>query len=699
MERWLPASLKNSDNPFYEVLLEEADKIIEKFLNERVRTKKNIYSISNSSLEDLMDIAENIYLLDKNILKGAYRFLYTQSSTDSEERYPAIVKITSLFYQLDLIPFSREVVEPGGYTYIQEGVHLPAPLTTDFSTNQAVQFFRDMIESYVPGVKVSIEGDSNNEFYFIYPIGSTEEMKESNLQSLRNTLCDYAIDYEDGFTDMLSVDPVTEGWVLYIKDQGDSYEIKAASNPEVLPSLGETIKFHVPYSSYETDLIGMTLTIDCSSANQATIERFRDEISKIPRSIANRGTYPFYSSMFNTFGFNFPGVISLMKSEDNNRNGRLIDNISLAKHGMDISDTSLVSVPVNETFTAQENITNILDDNIGTELDPEYRTLDSFGLFNRLDMISSTEDTIYKKDILAGFQINENHFNGQSIYPAEFSKFIQELIMLNQKATDVIHVTPMVSVNIDKADMGESKSLPASNEFMTVTSSSSEYALIKEFDDFHLKMEAFEYDESSDSYEKFYDYQLNEDIDLTWKPDENDSCLTVKALVEGKRWRLSNLTCNTVSSKKITCEIPDGYESCVTKNMILKLFNKGEEDINYLLFKEDHYGRFIQNYGPTDEGGDFLYDVNVSISGNLISFESDRDFANLDPYEMTFVSEKDQTQVSKVRLIGEYLAAGERLSREIWSVDFRNEENHLYIDLPLNVNLMMLVSRHEQAQE
>ena len=48
-------------------------------------------------------------------------------------------------------------------------------------------------------------------------------------------------------------------------------------------------------------------------------------------------------------------------------------------------------------------------------------------------------------------------------------------------------------------------------------------------------------------------------------------------------------------------------------------------------------------------------------------------------------------------LKGEYTSGGETLSRELWTIDFEDEDgNGLYIDLPLNMDLMMLVSRHEE---
>ena len=693
MEKWLPASLRNSENPFYENLLVEADGIIEEFLDSKVRTIKNIYSISNSSLDDLMDIAESIYLLDRNILKGAYKFLQSQYSSDIEGMPQTVTELVAVFCQLNFIPFRRQVTEPGGYTYWQEGVYIEAPLDTDFENSNEVQFFTDMIESYVPGVNISIE---DHEFYFIYPIGADEDMKVNLLQSIKNAVCDYAVKYRNGFGTMLAKDPVAEGWVTSISGGPTVFSIVADMPALWFDSLGQVVCFHVEYSSYSVNAETYTLTIDCSDVDKIALEKFRDEISKVPVSIAQRGMYSFYTSLFNTFGFNFPGVLSLMKTESNILNAKLLDNIELNKHAVAGSETAIVSVPVKETFTAQENITNTLDDNIGTELDPQYKTLDEIGLFNKLDMVSMSEDTVYKKNLLLGFQINQKNFNGLSIFPQEFSKFLQELLMLNQKATDVVNITPIISIDIDKDDMDSSKILTDTSGFMKVMSSSYQYNDIHEFDGFRLKMQAYEYDGSS--YVKFYDYYLDENTDFIWNPSFDASigekCLTTKTLVEGKKLRLSNLPCDVVSSRKLTCDVPEGF---VTKNIVLKLFAKSDEYTNYMMFREDRYGLFSQTFGPMDDNGEFTYNVSVSIDGNEIIFESSDDFVSVtDEYQMTIVSEKTETKLAKLTLFGEYMSGDDILTRPLWSIEFKDkDENPLYMDLPSNVNMMAIVSRHE----
>lgn len=692
IEKWLPASLKNSENPFYEILLEEADKMIDSFLDQNVRSVKNIYSISNSSIEDLMDIASDIYLLDRNVLKGAFRFLQSQFSTDASLRYSEIVKIVAVFYQLDFTYFSRTVVDPGGYEYIQDGLVISAPTTADFTDTDT---FEAMVESYVPGIQVSFEGTPGI-IHFIYPVGATDEMKETYPQALMNAACDYALKYEDGFATMLAEDPVAEGWVDYIIDRTTSYEIKVSSDYGRTVSLGEAIRFHVPYCEYTADTEHGLLEIDCSASDNVAIEKFRDEISKIPISLGTRGTYRFYASLFSTLGFNFPGTLTLMKTEDNLSNGRLLDNIELEKHAIDGSLTSIAAVPVNEDFTAEENIADTLDENIGTEQFPEYRTLDNNTLFNRLDMISTSEDTTYKKDIVLGFQLTQKQFNGSSLYPYEYSKFLYEILMLNQKATDVVHVTPILSIDIDKQLMGDSKSITAPDTFVKIYSSLTKYEMLQEYSDLKLKMVAYE--RSGSNMTEFYNYYLSP-ADFYWNDsfDVNDRCLTTKTRIEGKRYRLSDIHCTFVSSKEVTCTVPLEYTRYITNHMILKLYTADNEDMNYFVFRQEVSGRFTQEFGITGEDGSFIYDIDVSVSGNTFTFKSTGDFANaVSSYRMNLVSDKPGVQVAKVTMYGEYSNSGTVADAEIWSATFEDKnENPLYIDLPLNVDLLMLVSRHE----
>ena len=694
MEKWLPASLRNSENPFYEELMKETEQITNEFIDSRIRTMKNIYSISDASLEDLMDIASTIFLLDKNVLLSVYGFLKDQSLDGTAHYQSDIRKITSLFFQLEFTRFDREVVMPG-YTYREVGVYIEDPEYSDFTSYDNFTLFRQMVEAHAAGVKVSVE---EGIIHFIYPIGTPEEMEANYVQSIRNAICDYAIQYEDGFTAMLAKDPVTEGWVSSIStfDNGCKMIVPGATE-DLLDSLGETIKFHIEYSEYSVNAGEESLSVSWTDGNGIALVKFRNEIAKIPYSIAVRGTMNFYKSLFSTFGYNFPGVVSLMKTEENLQTGRLIDNIQLSQHGVEGSETSLVPVPIKEDFSAQVDITNTLDYNTGTEQNSQYDTLDSDSLFNKLDMIATSEETIYKKDLLLAFNLEKKHFSGDSVLPYQFTKFVQEIAALNQKATDVLDMCAIVSLDIDRDDLGSEIHVPSADPFMCVKPSSESYAEISLFDDFRMRAEVYE--RSGNTYKKFYDYRLNTATDVVWNPDfaANDQCLTTKFKVEGKKYRLSGLEATAESAKKITAPVPEAYRHYLTKNIVIKLFDIEHEETAYMLFKQDQLGQFVQITGPLSQQGT-MYDIHVKIENNSFVFECADDFASLlDSYRLDFASEKPESKPARVVLKGEYTSGNETLSRELWTIDFEDEDsNGLYIDLPLNMDLMMLVSRHEE---
>ena len=697
MEKWLPASMRSSDNPFYELLMLEAEDMLQQYIDSKIRPMKDIWSISSAPLDDLMSIAHDIFLIDQNVLEGAYSFLRSQASGEILNQPSEILKIASVFFQIELTSFIREI-DDGDYRYNEEGVYLTAPTAVDFTDWRNVERFRSMVEQYCPGIRTSIEEDV---FYFIYPVGSTPEMKDQYRQSLINTLCDWAATEEDGFSSMLAVDPVASGWIETPVQETYGFKIGLVQKDvETASYLGEALKFHIKNTSWSIDSSGKYIYLQCDTADDIALRKFRNEIAKIPYSIAIRGTKDFYISVITTFGNVYPGILSLFKTEFNTRVGRLIDNIILADHGTEGSETAFVRIPVSENFLAQEIMTNVLDDNIGTEENPEYARLDEDTLFNNLDMISASEETLYKKDFILGIQLDRNLFTGSSVWPQEISKFMQELIALNQKATDVVHLTPIISIDIDKDQESTPLYLPSSNSFVQVRSSQYRYAdYYGQYDGVCIRMEAYEWNPANADFVKFYDYYLDPATDMLWNSSfaQNDCCLTMKASVQGKKWRLSRLGVVVDSAKKMT--IDTGSSECMTQDIVLKIFEKGREDTSFYLFRQNRSGNFIQCAGPTDASGAFIYDVRISTSGSEIYLESDQDFASTSTeYEANFVSDKiEGTSLTKVSFILEYDLAGETVSMELCTLDFKNTSgDRLTVDLPSGVTLMNLISRHEK---
>lgn len=72
MKTLLPASLRNN---FYTSLIDTVEEEMNAFVEQKVATIKNIYSLSNSSKDDLFDIVQTIFLMDRSIIEGTYAFL------------------------------------------------------------------------------------------------------------------------------------------------------------------------------------------------------------------------------------------------------------------------------------------------------------------------------------------------------------------------------------------------------------------------------------------------------------------------------------------------------------------------------------------------------------------------------------------------------------------------------------------------
>lgn len=675
IEKWLPASLKNVDNSFYETFLIEAENIIKEFTDDRIKTIKNIYSISRGSKDDIIGVASNIYLIDKNILNSTLTFLVEQCSNIISSHPQKVKDLISVYFQLNLIEYDVDE-KP-------KGLYLQSPLESDFSDNKSIDKFIEVISYSVPTVTIRID---NGIFYFDYPPLATEDVRENLRISLINSICDYAVTYKTGFESFLGKDPVAEGYIRSLIHSEPVFTIEFIQfDKNIADELGQVIKFSINYSNYTID--SNYLYISYSNAETIATEILKDEISKIPVSIAHRGTKKFYESLFSTLNYSYPGIISLLKTKDDSRVGRLITNIDLSKHPIDDSETNFVAVPIVEKFTATEEFVNTLDDDT---IDPELAKLDSDNIFNRLDQISQSEETLYKKDIFIGFVLNKNNFYGKSVYPYELSRYLLEMVNLNQKATDVIHLTPIISIDIDKNDKNKTISLPSDNKFISIYNTNVNYAdLISE--DLQIKMTAFEYNEVSGDYFKFYDYYLQDVID--YKYDKNKKVLTYNALIEGKRYRASRINYNTEesTSKKIICNISD-ISNYITKKLIIKLFVKNEEYNTFYLFKQVENRYFEQCFGPTDSDGKLLYDIDVKIENNQIIFESTQEFASTeDEYQITLSSDKLETKVSKV----EFNVLSNGSEYLLNSFTFEKDETNLYIDLPSTVNLMFLISRHE----
>ena len=309
--------------------------------------------------------------------------------------------------------------------------------------------------------------------------------------------------------------------------------------------------------------------------------------------------------------------------------------------------------------------------------------------------------------------INKNFFTNGVTWPYEFIKYIQETLALNQKATDVVHLTGIVSIDIDKDDHGDDKEIDSIkvDDGAILISSIAQYGYM-------IEMVAYEYDQVEDQRVEFYNSYLQPITDYNFNPtyDTNEAVLTMRSTVEGCRYKLSRIDCIDVSSsysgyyalKAVISTNKTHYVKYLTKNMVIKLFEVGSEERDFYLFKQTKDGYFEQCAGPVNGDGSFAHNIEIIIDKTIPEHDDEDQshpsiifkcitefFDNNKDYQVTFTSEKEETKLYAVTFNVLYNNGQQNQKSEITDIHSYPHEEHSIANLPQNTDIMFIISRHE----
>lgn len=194
-----------------------------------------------------------------------------------------------------------------------------------------------------------------------------------------------------------------------------------------------------------------------SQAHSVALERFRQEILKIPYSMARRGTLNFYISTLEFFDFNYSGILSSTRTDTDKRVSRIIVNLSL-EPCKNVENSVYTPKVLDSVSNLEGRGFYYLDQSIQGkkgQLDPKDVRI-------YLDLEKNIETRTYRKTMFLGLildsrtsryysspskEITEDYEGGPT-FPESLGRFYQSFLSLNKRATDVLLFGPMLSLNL-----------------------------------------------------------------------------------------------------------------------------------------------------------------------------------------------------------------------------------------------------------
>ena len=225
--------------------------------------------------------------------------------------------------------------------------------------------------------------------------------------------------------------------------------------------LKNMLEFLTEIELYQTD--------NYEQARARALERFRQEIMKIPFSMDKRGTLQFYASILEFCDFNYHGIISLVRTQEETRIAPLITNLTL--NPADTTQTNFIIPETSEDFSGIEEALYDTLDRISEETQ-DYTKLDERDGVEipTLDMVSNLGGVIaYRKIILLGLLIDDTtakyfstgdtvgtggeedpdyYYPGAPTFPEDLGRYYQSFVNLNKRATDILIFGPMLALSI-----------------------------------------------------------------------------------------------------------------------------------------------------------------------------------------------------------------------------------------------------------
>lgn len=225
--------------------------------------------------------------------------------------------------------------------------------------------------------------------------------------------------------------------------------------------LKNMLEFLTEIELYQTD--------NYEQARARALERFRQEIMKIPFSMDKRGTLQFYASILEFCDFNYHGIISLVRTQEETRIAPLITNLTL--NPADTTQTNFIIPETSEDFSGIEEALYDTLDRISEETQDYTKLDEKDGVeIPTLDMVSNLGGVIaYRKIILLGLLIDDTtakyfstgdtvgtggeddpdyYYPGAPTFPEDLGRYYQSFVNLNKRATDILIFGPMLALSI-----------------------------------------------------------------------------------------------------------------------------------------------------------------------------------------------------------------------------------------------------------
>lgn len=462
----------------------------------------------------------------------------------------------------------------------------------------------------------------------------------SLLDSIDETIAEIKADRMDNIRDIYSL--------------SDSSEDELISIASVIFRLDEFMLRNMLDFLTEIELYQ---TAGYDTARARALERFRQEIMKIPFSMDKRGTLQFYTSILEFCDFNYHGIISLIRTQEETRIAPLMTNLTLAP-GNSLT-TDFIIPETSEDFSGVEEVLYNTLDRIVTETG-EYTKLDERvdTSFPTLDAISDTEYITYRKAVLIGLLINNEtaqyfstgamvgydesnpsyYYTGAPTFPEDLGRYYLSFINLNKRATDILIFGPMLALNIvDKETLPDS---PVSDHRMSVLRNAD---TIEGYSSYFI-MRYYENDEM------FY-----EERSFNWNYIEGENeTLVILGFCQGEYCRhyidSTPDSDNADTLYSYTVKVP---KSDWSNEIILRLYSLTDShaEENLFLFYRDVYGEIVQRSSTLDMTLIATIDEESDPDNVVITFRDPED-ARL-PLGFTnavYMSQRFHSKINKIEL-------------------------------------------------
>ena len=690
----LPSLLRNST---YEEFFDCIDLVLDDFVDNKVKPIKDVLSIKNSSLDSLKEIAKLYFQFDDKIYDNVVFFLQNEFTEKINKYENNIKKFIGLFFNINLVMQSDRIRVQLDRSISQEAV------------SGLVEYLRNEFSDEV----VSISCSTRNEISFDFMGESYNETEWWFL--IHNAIIYYILQnsqFSNDFEVMCNEEDY-KNYCLSFDYNKEAYQFNIIFNDNVrnltkYDDLGNLIASYNPieddfdnifnfikeyilfYNKIEKNDAYKSINIVYSTANEICLYKLKEEISKIPYSIAKRGTLAFYSSLFGTLGYKYDLIISLMRSVNVDRVSRLIADLDLENHHKENNITKFVDVESLNNWSGhldkESDFTNILDSELNKPEDEKIYRLDSQSNYAILDQSNKSDNTFFNRHIFIGLNLTENYFSKNIVFPTQLSQMYSTLLDLNKKATDVCFLSIVLSLNIEAVNSAKIIRLKDSYGFLEVTSFETTFD-----EDRPLILKFYENDECI--YESLIPNPVVYKNRNSIYVNETNTCyLTTMAHLRSEKYQFTEIENDSLFFNR-HFDLND-YKKYLTKDIVFKLYSEETKDLshpspeqNYYLFRQNESGNFEMIVGPTN-------DVEITYNGMEVTFNKTQgSFGNGEFTRLEFSSLKNSiSSISSIKLWND-----ESNSNLLYSLDVKDKSGKTgFIEVFNNMNLTVITTKHEK---